>query len=453
MGTTGWVLGGSMSFRPILRLNLSKDKPSNANGGSNGAANFFSLDPADEITGVAKAVADAGGGAVSLNLALDLVLNEVVERARQATGASGAAIALARDGEMICRATTGNAPELGTRVETASGLSAAVLTTGTIQQCVDTEQDPRVDLETCRHLQLRSMLLVPIAGDDGPLGILEVFSSTPNKFGDEDVKRLQFLARKIVASRNAAEEAAEEKGIGERRWPNGLNGSPPERVDLDPISERLKILTEPPKKSGTEGETFRPEQPSKNEILTSALVVLVIAAAVLLGVVIGVRQAAKHREQTLAATTPQKTKNPHSGSGPAKITENPGSKATRPADPPVGGLIVTQNGKVIYRADSSQDANRAPITIEDSVSRPVRRVDPQYPEAARSQRIEGPVVLDAQVLGDGTVGNIAVLKGDPLLAEAAMQAVKQWKYQPYIVRGRAVERQERITVNFSLPSS
>jgi len=63
------------------------------------------------------------------------------------------------------------------------------------------------------------------------------------------------------------------------------------------------------------------------------------------------------------------------------------------------------------------------------------------------------VELEAQVLGDGTVGNVAVLRGHPLLAEAAASAIKQWKYQPYSVNGRQVERQERITVKFSLPSS
>jgi len=85
---------------------------------------------------VARTLAAHGGGAASLDLALDLVLNEVVERARSATGATGAAIALARAGEMVCRATTGaDAPDLGVRLETKSGLSGACLLTGIIQHC------------------------------------------------------------------------------------------------------------------------------------------------------------------------------------------------------------------------------------------------------------------------------------------------------------------------------
>ncbi len=111
-----------------------------------------SLDPvgetfsAREVTDVFRTLAAHGGGTGSFDLALDLVLNEVVEEARLATRASGAAIALARDGEMVCRATTGgNAPDLGVRLETTSGLSGACLQTGTIQQCGDTETDLRVN--------------------------------------------------------------------------------------------------------------------------------------------------------------------------------------------------------------------------------------------------------------------------------------------------------------------
>jgi hypothetical protein len=67
-----------------------------------------------DVATIAKTLAAHGGGAASFDLALDLILNEVVEQARLATGATGAAVALARDGEMVCRATTGaDAPDLG----------------------------------------------------------------------------------------------------------------------------------------------------------------------------------------------------------------------------------------------------------------------------------------------------------------------------------------------------
>ena len=62
-------------------------------------------------------------------------------------------------------------------------------------------------------------------------------------------------------------------------------------------------------------------------------------------------------------------------------------------------------------------------------------------------------MLDIQVLGDGTVGNIGIVEGNPLLAEAAVHAVRQWRYQPNLVDGHSVESQTRIKINFTLPSA
>ena len=441
-----------MSFRPSLRPRVPSEIPSRDEGTSN-YENNLAPDLIDEISHVARTLSNAGGGDFSLDLALDLVLNETVELARKTTRGTGAAIALARNGEMICRATTGNAPNLGTRVDISSGLSAACLHTGTLQHCIDTELDPRVDREACRHLNLRSMVLIPIIENGARSGILEVFSSTPNNFTDQDVKLLQSLADKIVAARKASV--------------NALEASTAPATPLTTIGPAQTSSTEliqatasddPPE---TAGESSNPEGTTRNDILTSALVVLVIAAAVLLGLVIGVRQMAKRAENP----TPS-TKNEPQAQTPSTPEEaashadaNASSLASAPTQvhknsPPAGGLIVTQNGKVIYRAEPSQDSATNQENSESSgPNRLLHRVDPEYPEAAKSQHIEGPVVLDAQVLGDGTVGNIAIVAGDPLLAQAATQAVKQWKYQPYIVDGRAVERQERITVKFSLPTS
>ena len=115
--------------------------------------------------------------------------------------------------------------------------------------------------------------------------------------------------------------------------------------------------------------------------------------------------------------------------------------------------MVTQNGRVVYRSGPASSANAVPDPTRKPSNRPIHRVDPTYPETARTQHIEGPVVLIAHLLGDGTVGEIEIVTGDPLLAEAATQAVKQWKYPPCYVNGQAVERQERITVKFTLSSS
>jgi protein TonB len=80
-------------------------------------------------------------------------------------------------------------------------------------------------------------------------------------------------------------------------------------------------------------------------------------------------------------------------------------------------------------------------------------VEPQYPADAKARHIQGPVVLDIQVLGDGAVGNVAVVSGDPLLTQSAINAVKQWRYQPESANGQAIESQARVTVKFTLPES
>src|ERR1700756_368079 len=114
--------------------------------------------PSDsEIRGLTSALAASGGGASSEDLALDLVLNQIVEQACLATGATGAAIALTRDGVMVGRATTGrNAPDLGIRLDNA-GFSSECLRMGALQRCDDAETDPRVDPVTCRMLGIRSI--------------------------------------------------------------------------------------------------------------------------------------------------------------------------------------------------------------------------------------------------------------------------------------------------------
>src|SRR5215469_10446599 len=157
------------------------------------------LVPSDaELRTLTDTLAANGGGSSSKDLALDLVLNQIVEQSCLATGATGAAIALLRDGEMVCRATTGgNAPDLGVRLDNA-GFSAECLRIGTLQRCDDTETDPRVDAVACRLLGVRSILVVPLWYWGEFMGIFEIFSPRPNAFGERDEQTLQALAYRIV---------------------------------------------------------------------------------------------------------------------------------------------------------------------------------------------------------------------------------------------------------------
>jgi protein TonB len=80
----------------------------------------------------------------------------------------------------------------------------------------------------------------------------------------------------------------------------------------------------------------------------------------------------------------------------------------------------------------------------------IRRVQPVYPPLARSARIQGSVVLAAVISRAGTIQNLTLVSGHPMLVPAALQAVSQWRYRPYILNGEAIEVDTQITVNFIL---
>ena len=80
----------------------------------------------------------------------------------------------------------------------------------------------------------------------------------------------------------------------------------------------------------------------------------------------------------------------------------------------------------------------------------IRKVQPTYPPLARQARIQGSVLLQAEISKEGTIQNLRLISGHPMLAPAAIEAVKQWRYKPYILNGEPVEVETQITVNFTL---
>jgi len=80
----------------------------------------------------------------------------------------------------------------------------------------------------------------------------------------------------------------------------------------------------------------------------------------------------------------------------------------------------------------------------------VRKILPAYPPLARTARIQGQVVLQAVIGKQGVIENLRVLYGHPMLVPAAIEAVRQWRYRPYILNNEPVEVETQITVNFSL---
>jgi protein TonB len=80
----------------------------------------------------------------------------------------------------------------------------------------------------------------------------------------------------------------------------------------------------------------------------------------------------------------------------------------------------------------------------------VHQVKPQYPPLAVQARVQGTVVLQAVIGKDGTIRELRLISGHPMLAPAAIEAVKQWRYRPYLLNGEPVEVDTQVNVNFTL---
>ena len=94
------------------------------------------------------------------------------------------------------------------------------------------------------------------------------------------------------------------------------------------------------------------------------------------------------------------------------------------------------------------------VRISQGVTRGllVHRVEPSYPPLARAARVQGDVVLTAVISPNGDIENLQLVSGHPMLVPAAITAVKQWRYKPYLLNGQPVEVETTITVIFSLSS-
>jgi periplasmic protein TonB len=121
---------------------------------------------------------------------------------------------------------------------------------------------------------------------------------------------------------------------------------------------------------------------------------------------------------------------------------------------PGGVLTEVLNGThsvpVLVLAKTSPEPKRMRIASRVAEANLVHDVAPTYPPEAGRARIEGTVVLLAVIAKDGTVQDVRVERGLPVLAQAAIDAVKQWRYKPYLLNGEPIEVDSQITINFAL---
>jgi len=161
--------------------------------------------------------------------------------------------------------------------------------------------------------------------------------------------------------------------------------------------------------------------------------------------------------------TPSNTKTPtlmvvrNQPAVPAQPSPAPEEPVQPPAPGSVGNASDQTSDQAISGMMSAAAAVNLPQPAQLKVSQGVsqglliKSVAPVYPAAARQMRIQGAVELRANIGKDGSIKEVKLISGDPVLSHAAIDAVKQWKYKPYYLGDQPVEIQTQITVNFKLP--
>jgi protein TonB len=177
---------------------------------------------------------------------------------------------------------------------------------------------------------------------------------------------------------------------------------------------------------------------------------------------------AKDSTSTVSSTAPasQPAVAEDSTAAPALVVHHENSRSTPKASstesesapaPSALGLTPTADPNALAAIGNAPvavpKASNQVVKVSQGVSEGLvlKKVQPRYPAQALQMHTEGSVQLQATIGKDGSISNLKVLNGEAILARAALEAVKQWKYKPYYLNGDPVEIQTQITINFKLP--
>jgi len=114
-----------------------------------------------------------------------------------------------------------------------------------------------------------------------------------------------------------------------------------------------------------------------------------------------------------------------------------------------GEASAGQAPTVIVEAPASNSPRPQRVSAGVVEGNLISKVDPVYPDIAKKAHVQGSVVLRAVIAKDGTVKNLTLITGPPMLVVSAIEAVQQWKYKPYLLNGEPTEVETTITVNYS----
>ncbi len=437
-------------------------------------------------------------------------------QARLTTNATGAVLGLARSGELACRATTGaTAPNVAVCLNAKSGIAATCFSTGESRRVDDLGPDPNADAVAYRASGVRSILVVPVQGETGPiLGILEIFSPRANAFCDRDVLTLQALARRIATNIELIQKSYDQGDCSpSSAEPRYSSASEHRNSNTDTFQRSKRKSRKLPIAhfwSLTSAQRSRLALQDWISILAkSAIVLILIAGSISVrscwqrngeaGLVQLIREPISHpapapvqqRESGAAAapvalspqhSSPDPAAWPsitpsHSGSGPSVTIQRVPVHPAKPAEvaveksaatpDPHGDIVLFDNHKTVSKHIGQQalsskdpaasvlpnktgDAGPNVIPAQAAMARLVQRIEPEYPNAARQQHIQGTVLIDVVVDATGSVEALSLVSGESQLMAAAEQAVRQWKFQPLVKDGKAERFESRIAIDFTL---
>ena len=418
---------------------------------------------------------------------LEAIADAVADAARVLSGADGTALGLETRGTIVCRACSGNiAPPIGAPINTESGISGECLRTISMLVCHDAMIDPRVDTDACRSLGIRSVAAVPVRGPIGPVGILEAFAARTNAFDGDALRSLRDLA---VIAETAYMREVRERGLVARPAP-AIAGpttysTPPLVTEdiLDGLSEPSKrrlwivgavaitlLLTVavawwnwhvPADEAAIGGQSVRAASTEPAHSQPVREIVPKPGPGVPTGrsnrsrpqIVTNAAELKPIEVRPDSAPVDPASTSPTAERTPAPSTRKIDSEASV-IEPPSVDLAPSVNSEQLAQLSSipAQLPSSGP-RVSEGVVEPtlIHKIAPGYPMQARTERISGKVVLSATIGADGSVGEITVVSGSPILAEAAKQAVRQWRYHPATLNGTPIVIQKQILFLFTLP--
>jgi len=249
---------------------------------------------------------------------------------------------------------------------------------------------------------------------------------------------------KFLSNRNSLSSTARSGVEGSGRTPTNT----PAALASPPLSQENRLESRTIPATGKP----RPNQ-SKYLLLGGAVVLLVLALALAAHFAssrgTGSTHAAQasHPETRVAESAPVKSDASAAVTGDSGVSTVPGGV---PKDSMNSG--VEDNVGSTKAALKVATPQRARVSQDVSASLLIRKVVPIYPPTAQQARVQGAVVLQAEISKDGAVEELRGISGHPLLIPAAIEAVKQWQYKPYVLNGEPVAMDTTITVDFTLKS-